>query len=203
MSGLTLYQLETDLEELIGGVEQVKPEEEDAFLARFAEALELTKEKRDRVHQFLSHCEAMAQAAEDEAERLRLRAAMFGAAKRRVEAVVVGVIERRGLDEKGRYSKLEGNNVTMSVAKNPRRVEVLSESDIPDRYKVAKVEMRLDHFEALLSGLDIETFAKLEPLFTSKKVEVRLTDVKRDLDDEGAGVPGATLSKRTLRLVRK
>lgn len=203
MSTLTLYQMEADLEELIGGVEQVKPEEEEAFLARFAEALELTKDKRDRVHQFLTHCESMAQSAEDEAERLRSRAHMFEIAKKRVEGVVVGVIERKGVDEKGKYQKLEGNNVTMTVAKNPRKVEMLNETAVPDRYKVAKVEMRLDHFEALLSGLDIETYAKLEPLFTSKKVEIRLADVKRDLDDEGAGVPGATLSRRTLRLVRK
>lgn len=203
MSGLTLYKLESDLEELISGVEQVKPEEEEAFLARFSEQLELTKEKRDRVHQFLTHCETMATAAEGEAERLRARAHMLEIAKRRVEAMVVGVIERRGLNEKGKYTTLEGNTVVMSVAKNPRKVEVLSETAIPDRYKVAKVEMRLDHFEALLSGLDIDTYAKLEPLFTAKKVEVRLTDVKRDLDEEGAGVPGATLSPRTLRLVRK
>lgn len=203
MSGLTLYKLESDLEELINGVEEVTPDQEEAFLARFAEALELTKEKRDRVHQFLTHCETMEQAAEDESERLRLRAQMFANARRRVEQMCVNVIVRRGVDAKGKYSKLEGDHVVMGVAKNPRKVELLGEDQIPDRYKVVKVEMRKDHFETLLSGLDIATLAVLEPLFTAKKVEVRLTDVKRDLDDKGEGVPGATLSNQSFRLTRK
>ena len=201
---LSLYEIEENLLALADSVETVAPEQEAQFIAEFQAAMEAAKDKRDRVHYFLDHCETMAEAAKREAARLTERAKRFAAAKDRVEKMVVPLVEMKGFDKKGKpIGKLEGTAVTFTIARKPRCLEIVSEAEIPDRYKNVTIEMRKDHFEALLSALDMEALAALEPLIQSKKVTVTAADVKKDLDDEGNGVPGAKLSTVQYRLVRK
>lgn len=201
---LSLYEIEENLLALADSVETVAPEQEAEFIAEFHAAMEAAKDKRDRVHYFLDHCETMAEAAKREAARLSERAKRFTAAKERVEKMVVPLIEMKGFDKKGKpVGKLEGTAVTFTLARKPRSLEIVNEAEVPDRYKNVTIEMRKDHFEVLMGALDMPSLATLEPLIQAKKVTVSASDVKKDLDDEGNGVPGAKLSTVQYRVVRK
>ncbi len=57
---------------------------------------------------------------------------MFDAVAERVEQYVVRVIKDQGADSKGKYRKLEGNALTLSLRKCPVSVDITDEVAVPE-----------------------------------------------------------------------
>jgi hypothetical protein len=106
-----MWDLETDLAALADNVETVEPKQEQQFLEDFRQALVAVKEKRDRVASFLAYCEAMAEMASQEIARLQKRRDFFTRTVERLEGYVELILRNLGKDAKGKWTKLEGNNV--------------------------------------------------------------------------------------------
>lgn len=83
-------------------------------------------EKRDRIAWFLLECETRAEGFAREIHRMQRRQKALENAAERLRGYVVSVMETFGA------KKLEGTVSTLSLAKNPDRVQV--DGDVPEEY---------------------------------------------------------------------
>lgn len=152
----SLYELEQDLQSFLDTEDLVSPEQEQVFRAELASAIQASVEKRDRVGQFIRHCELQARNCDEEIKRLQSRKRTFDNAEKRVRGYVQSVIESLALATNGKTQKLEGKIVTFSLRAKPPSVEITDESAIPVEYKhitftVSKTLVK----EALEQGTDV------------------------------------------------
>ena len=57
-SPITLYQIEEQLQALFDSAELVAPEQETEFMAELSKAIEKAVDKRQRVAEFIAHCQS-------------------------------------------------------------------------------------------------------------------------------------------------
>jgi hypothetical protein len=196
-----LYDIEAHLAALVETAELVQADQELAFIADLRHAITTAIDKRDRVGQFLVHCESQAKLAEQEIKRLRERKAVYERAAENMEAYVVRIIEDLGQDDKKRYRKLEGRTVTFAIAKCPPSVEITDEEQIPAEYKRLQLTLPAAVWEALLDNMDLEERAHILAQVTRSECEVMKTPLKEALA-KGDAVAGARLltGKHSLRV---
>lgn len=185
----TLYAVESDLAALLECVETVEPAQEQEFLTALGAALESAKDKRDRVAQYMAHCESQVELAKAEMDRLRERRASFETQLEKLKTYVARVMDEAGV------RKLEGNSVTFSLRKNPASVEVLDEEAVPASYKTATLTMSGELVDCVLDALDIDAQVKLAWSCDKRAIKSAL--------DGGADVPGAAIAPDKFALVRK
>ena len=222
---VTLIEVEEHLKALLDTEALVTPEDEAEFKAELAHALRNAVEKRDRVAQFLIHCDSQIDLAAAEIARLQRRRDAFEKAADRLKAYVVSAIEAMGTDAKGKYRKLEGHTATLGIQRNPPSTDIEDEAKVPLEYKDASISARCpaDRWVAAVAELErlwkvalrrdgdvhpdigkISDDAKqvmsliLDP--HNVKHSVRKADVKKAID-AGAEVPGADVSTGAFRLV--
>lgn len=201
-TGMTLYEMEDQLVAMSDTVEGVPLELEEQFLTEFAALLQSTADKRDRVGQFIGHLEAQVVFAEKEIKRLQERKRLLQAALDRIQDYVVMVIQHLGTDPKGKYKKLEGNSVVLSVRKCPESVEILDETQIPLDYATYKVSLPATLWEPVLDNLDFELRAELLEACREPDVTYSKTAIKAAIDAK-AEVPGVRIISDKYSLVRK
>lgn len=209
---LSLYEIEHDLLALLDSEALVKPEDEETFRVELAAKMKASVAKRDRVYQFIQHCETLRDAAKVESKRLAERAKLFERVQDRVEKYIVRVIADQGQDEKGKYPKLECNLATFSVRQNPASVAILDEGAIPTRYKsitlTVPYDVWLDHlrvhnelreFFKPEDATGMTPKSKLETAIKRSDVTVDKSAIKKDLE-AGNDVNGADLRYGDLAL---
>jgi hypothetical protein len=187
-----LYVIEDWLAALIETAELVPPDREEEFRAELTRALETAVEKRDRVHQFLVHCETQAGLAKAEIDRLKQRKEMFERVAARTEEYIVATIESLGKDAKGKPRKLEGKTVTLQLHACPATVEITDETAVPAEHKTITVKMPAPVWEQVLDSLEIETRASVFEAVKSAEYTISKGSLKKALDAPG-DVPGAKL----------
>jgi len=199
---LTLYDCEDNVLALAESTETVTPEQQEQFLADFGAALLAAADKRDRVAHYLAHLEMQQAFAAQEIKRLIERKAWYERQQERLEGYVCHVIEAIGLDEKGRYRKLEGNVSTLSVRQCPDTVNITDEAAVPADYKTATVSLPAVLWEELIGSLDIDLNTKVLEAVKNPKLVISKTAVKKALDAKEP-VMGAEMAFGKLSLVRK
>jgi hypothetical protein len=211
-AALTLYQVEENLLALADTAELVEPDREEAFRIELEAALLSAADKRDRVAQFLAHLEAQIDFAEAEMKRLRDRKATMERLRERLEGYVVHVIQSLGKDVKGKWRKLEGNLVTLSIKACPASVNVRDETAVPADYKFVTVKLPQTLWDNVLAALELDladtlTFWAAEAAITVDKRRVKdaiVQAIERDETRTGdAVVPGAALVTDKYTLVRR
>ncbi len=195
-----LYDIEDHLAALIETAELVPAEQEAEFQQELARSIEAAVEKRDRVGQFLAHCEAQAALAKAEIERLRERKAIYERAVERVESYVVKTIECLGADTKGKYRKLEGRTVTLSIRGCPASADITNEAAVPAAYKTLTVKVPAAAWDQILDSLEVDLRLTILEQARVTDTSVSKTAVKAALES-GEQVAGARLitDKHSLR----
>lgn len=196
---LSLYQIEEHLNALDDTAELVSADQEKQFVAEFGAALLSAAEKRDRVAQFLAFLEHQQSFADAEIKRLQALKKHYAAVQGRLETYVIFTIESLGLDEKGKYRRLEGNTTVLSLQPCPPSVSVSDEASIPLEYKRANVQLPAALWDQILDSLDIDL--RTAALASAKvDVTVEKSTIKKAID-AGKDVPGTDLliGKHTLR----
>ena len=145
------------------------------------------QEKREKVAQFILHCEAQAEFAKAEAERIRARGKVFSNAAERVRAYVLGYILAQGADLKGKFQKLLGKTTSMSARSNPASVEILNEEEIPAKYKWVRVELPLEVWYQIVDQMPNETAT------ATKSMDIDRRAIKEAIG-RGEDVAGADLN---------
>src|SRR5947208_1845972 len=130
----TLFTVEDDLQALLNSEDMVTEEQLEQFKIELASKLRSAVEKRQRVGEFIRFCELMQSNCEAEMARLEALKKTYAAAQERSENFVIYTIEQLGRDARGRYPKLPGHTVTLSVAQKPDSVEILDAGSVPDRF---------------------------------------------------------------------
>ncbi|MGE5571101.1 MAG: siphovirus Gp157 family protein [Rhodospirillales bacterium] len=202
-TALTLYNIEEHLVALLDTAEMVEtPEQQEAIFAEIQQALVSAVEKRDRVNQFIVHCESQQTAIDAEIKRLRALKDNYARAADRMQEYIVRTIQALGTDEKGRYRKLEGKTCVFGLRACPPSVEIRNEGEIPADYKTLTITVPAKVWEELTDNLDIEERSKF--IGGVKKVECAIDKkaVKSAIDG-GATVPGADLAIGKFSLMRK
>jgi len=156
-----LYDLEMHLAALIDSVETVSAAQEEEFLADFANTHTATKEKRDRVGEFMAACEGQSALAAAEIERLEKRKALYDRAVARVEGYVSRIIREKGKGADGKWQKLEGNTHTFSLKGMPPHVEIVDEAAVPTKFKSVSVTLPALLWEEVCDSLDFDLRFKL------------------------------------------
>lgn len=203
--GETLYQIEDDLLALVETEGMVPEEREAEFQAVLYEQLRKAVTKRDRVGQFIRHCELMADNSKAEEKRLKERREMYEKASEKMREYVRKVIESLGRDEKGKFQKLEGKTVTLSLRNNPQQVKVLDESQIPEEYRRITVTLPLDVWRDLIHTAEPEEelMKEISKCLSDRdpRMDISKTAIKKALED-GEEVPGADLESSTSLVIR-
>jgi hypothetical protein len=214
---LTLYDLENNLTAFLDTAEGgVAPEQAAEFEKEFLLALEKTVEKRDRVAQFLAFCEAQQAFAVAEMERLAALKVSYWRAAERVKGYVTRVLEALGLDEKGRWRKLEGRTCLFTLCNNPVSVEITAEAEVPAEFKAVSITVSMHAWQRLLEAaatLEQNTddaewaaigrlAARMAEAAPKAVVSLHKREIKGILED-GGEVPGARLAIGNVTLVRK
>jgi len=201
-SSLTLYDLESNLQALADSAELVEPDQEQKFLAEFSAALLASKDKRDRVSQFISYMESQAELAAAEVKRLNARKAAYERLTEKLKAYVVHVIKSLGADAKGKYPNLEGNTSSFRIQKNPYSVEIIDESAVPSKFKTAIITIPLPLWDELLDALDMELSGRVLDGIRRPEIAVRNADVKAALKNNEE-VPGVRWAETSHHLRRE
>jgi hypothetical protein len=138
--------------------------------------------------------------AKFEIDRLRVRKTAFERALARVEVYVVETIEKLGVDDKGKYRRLEGKTTTFSIRGCPPSVEFTDEAAIPSEYKTLILKLPSVTWEQILDGLDIEQRASVLGQVKSPEVFVEKRPTKAAIDG-GVDVSGAgmVMGRHSLR----
>lgn len=201
--GLSLFELEDQIQAMIDtGEGGVPPELEQQFVTEFESLLKAAEEKRDRFHQFLAFLESQVDLADKEIDRLRERKATIQKWIERLEGIGVRVIQGLPKDKKGKYQRLMGTTVTLSIAKNPDSVDITDETQIDLEFQTFRISMPARLWEPILDQLDIDLRRELletiaQPDVTSSKTLIH------EAFDRGIDVAGARLITDKYRLVRK
>jgi hypothetical protein len=186
----TLYELEDHLSALLeSGDGGIAPELEGQYRADLAQALQKAVDKRDRVAQFIRHLEDVARFAAEEAKRLTERKQLFEHAAQRMRAYVKWTIESMGLDEQGKWKKLEGRSTTFTLRKLPDILQVDDEAAIPAEFKSLLIEVPAAawerHIAACVDKGILDAIIRTEVKLDRRGLLARLK--------EGAELPGADI----------
>jgi hypothetical protein len=180
---LSLYRIEDDLAALLEtGSGGISPEFEQEYRSDLAQALQKAVDKRDRVGQFIRYLEDQARFAAEEAKRLTERKQFFERAAERMRAYVKWTIESMGLDEQGKWRKLEGRSTTFVLRKLPDILQV-DDAAIPADYKTLVITVPAAAWQRHL-----EACSDRAEIFAA----ITATEVKLDR----RGPPGAAEGRR-------
>ena len=167
---LTLYAAEEYLAELLETEGAVAEEQQEAFDLELSRSLAAAQDKREAVARFILQCEAQAEFAKSESDRIRARGKVFERAADRVREYVLGYILAQGVDHKGKFPKLAGKTTIMSARSNPPSVEIIDAEEVPARFKTVKVEMRLEQWYQLVEAHPDETAGALQSIDIDKRM---------------------------------
>ena len=201
----TLFTIEDDLQALLNSEELVNEEQFEQFKIELAGKLRSAVDKRQRLGEFIRFCELMQSNCEAEINRLEALKKTYAAAQERCEDFVVYTIEQLGTDTGGRYPKLAGHTVALSVARNPESVEIVDPKAIPDRFRSVEIKLPMDAWKRVLACFDSrkdpegqETAAALHSADKGAIRSISKTAVREHLKS-GLEVPGADLKIGGLR----
>ncbi len=202
----SLFDLEQNLESLFDTEAFVTDEQEAEFRLELSSALEASIEKRDRVGQFIRHCQMQQQNCEDEMDRLQARRKSFAAAEERMRKYVHAVITSLGRDSKGKTKKLEGKTITFSLRPTPGSVEISDAEAVPDDYKKVTVTLPADTWTLLCDEMRDDDndplWFEMQRANERASKTISKTAVKQAID-AGVEVPGADLTIGGYSLVVK
>jgi hypothetical protein len=188
---LSLYRIEDDLAALLEtGAGGISPEFEQEYRSDLAQALQKAVDKRDRVGQFIRYLEDQARFASEEAKRLTERKQLFERAAERMRAYVKWTIESMGLDEQGKWRKLEGRSTTFVLRKLPDILQVDDEAAIPAEFKTLVITVPAVAWQQHLEACSDRPEILAAIIHTDVKLDRRglLARLK-----EGAELPGADI----------
>lgn len=148
-----LYQIETELQALVDSAETVTPEMAEQYGLELQAALQSSITKRQRVGEFLRHCEAHEDACDREIDRLKALKGQYSKARERVEEFVIRTVLTIGPDEKGKLKVLEGETVKLAVKGTPEAVVIDEGADIPSEFETVTITMPGNTWQALLDDL--------------------------------------------------
>lgn len=202
-TALTLYEIEDHLVALVDTAEGgVAPEQEEEIFQEIQKALTQAVEKRDRVAQFLAHCENQVGFVDAEIKRLQALKKTFVKAQERMENYVIRTIQALGTDEKGRYRKLEGRTTVFSLRACPPSVEVKNEGDIPAEYKTLTITIPATAWERFVDSVDLDERCAFLGAVKKSECAVDKKGIKTAIDS-GTPVPGADVAIGKFSLARK
>jgi hypothetical protein len=194
-----VYQIESDLMALVESAETVTELQREAYALELRAALARSIAKRQRVGEFLAHCEAQEEACGAEIDRLTVLRQRYAKARERVQGMVVAIILDRGKDKRGKWPVLEGSTVTLGIASTPPAVRIEDGAEIPAALQTVRVTMQADNWDRIVGALPDEVLG-----FAGDVSETRTPDkvaIKAALQ-AGAEIPGVSLTGG-YRMVRK
>jgi len=195
----SLYEIESDLMALVESAETVTDEQRETYALELRAALANSIAKRQRVGEFLAHCEAQEEACSAEIDRLTALRHRYAKARERVQGMVVAIILERGHDERGKWAVLEGQTMTLGIASTPPAVRIEDGAEVPAALQTVTVEMPADNWERIVAALPDEVLG-----FAGDVSETRTPDrtaIKAALK-AGAEIAGVSLTGG-YRMVRK
>lgn len=142
------------------------PEQLAECQAEIAEYVEAELRKVDGICSYLAHCEAQAEAAGAEIERLEARKRSAAKRAERLSGYILQVMEALGKE------KLEGRVSTLALRGCPASVRIVNEGELPAEYVRERVERAPDKVaikQAIASGREVAGAV----LLTGKKRLVR------------------------------
>jgi hypothetical protein len=197
----TLYELEDTLRAFANTIALAEePPVRQLILDEIGQAVQKTKEKRDRVVAFLRHCEHQQKFAEAEIERIQKRKEVIARVREELECYLVQVIDQFARPDQRGIKRLEGNLSSMRIQKNPDSVLVTDEHLLPVAWKDIVLTMPAHVWEALLQRLATDERA----LFVRKVKKSEFKPDKKAIANElkrGTEISGADLKFGDLRLV--
>ncbi len=194
----SLFDIEDDYAALLNTDDLVEPQDQEQFKQELAHALKTAVDKRERFGQFILTAERRRDALKAEAKRLMDQAAMYDRAAERAREYGANVIESFGQDAKGKYRKLEGNTVVLSLRAGSSRVEFTDEAAVPSDYKALEITVSAkaweEHIEACYGAHfeDVDELVKITDQIKHVEVIISKPAVKQAIDS-GHDVPGADL----------
>jgi hypothetical protein len=147
----SLYDLEGNLQALLDTEAFVSDDQRTIFNAELEHAIATTVAKRDRCGEFLKHCEAQAEFAKAESDRLRKRAEVFTHAAERMRGYIRNVIQVLGQDAKGKFKRLEGEKFTFSLRKGIESVHIDPAADVPEDFRNVTITLPATAIQTLLA----------------------------------------------------
>ena len=197
----TLYDLEDTLQAFANTIAlSEEPTVRQLILEEIGQAMQKTKEKRDRVVAFLRHCEQQQKFADAEIERIQKRKEVIARVCEELECYLVQVIDQFARADQRGIKRLEGNFSSMRIQKNPDSVLITDEHLLPVAWKDIVLTMPAHVWEALLQRLPTDERA----LFVRKVKKSEFKPDKKAIGNElkkAVEIPGADLKFGDLRLV--
>jgi hypothetical protein len=184
---------------LVESAETVSELQREAYALELRAALANSIAKRQRVGEFLAHCEAQEEACSAEIDRLTALRHRYAKARERVQGMVVSIILERGQDKRGKWAVLEGQTMTLGIASTPPAVRIQEGAEIPPALQTVTVKMPADNWDRIVESLPDEVLG-----FAGDVLETRTPDktaIKAALK-AGAEIPGVSLTGG-YRMVRK
>ncbi len=203
MSAVTLYALEENLVALLDTVDMVEDPAQQEAIARDIVAAHLAAvEKRDKVAQFIAHCEIQQAGIDAEIKRLQNLKQTYSKTQERVEGYVTRTILDLGKDEKGKYRKLEGKTAVFSVKSCPASVDIKDDAVVPSSLKTLALTVPAEAWQEFVDSADIDERSKFMASIKKCDIAVDKRAVKAALES-GDAIPGVALVTDKYSLQRR
>ena len=197
----TLYELEDTLQAFANTIALAEePAVRQQILDEIGHALRKAKDKRDRVVEFLRHCEQQQKFADAEIERIQKRKGVIARVCEELTCYLVQVIDQFAIPDQRGIKRLEGNLSSMRIQKNPDSVLITDEQALPVAWKDVLLTMPAHVWEALLQRLATDERALFEQKVKKREFKPDKKAICNELKN-GAEIPGADLKFGDLRLV--
>jgi hypothetical protein len=197
----TLYELEDTLQAFANTMALAEePPVREQILDEIGHALRKTKDKRDRVVEFLRHCEQQQKFADAEIERIQERKRVIARVCEELTCYLVQVIDQFAIPDRRGIKRLEGNLSSMRIQKNPDSVLITDEQTLPVAWKDIVLTMPAHVWEALLQRLTKDERALFEQKVKKREFKPDKKAIANELKN-GVEIPGADLKFGDLRLV--
>jgi hypothetical protein len=201
---MTLYEIEDGFQALVNSEDLVTPEQQEEYRLQLAEKLKTAIDKRQHVGEFIRYCELMQSNCDAEIERIQKLERSYASAEERAREYVVFTIESLGPDRNGKYPKLAGRTLTLSVQRNPESVLIENEELVPEEYRSITLTLPLQIWSRVLAAFQAgdpctqRVARHLKAAAERCTVNVDKTAIKHAIQS-GQKVPGADLTIGRLR----
>jgi hypothetical protein len=200
----TLYEIEDGFQALVDSEDLVTPEQQEQYRLELVQKLETAVDKRQHMGEFIRYCELMQENCDKEIERIQKLKRTYAAAEERARDYVVFTIESLGPDQNGKYPRLAGRTLTLSVQRNPESVLIENEELVPEEYRSITLTLPLDIWSKVLAAFQAgdpctrRVARHLKAAAERCTVNIDKAAIKHAIQS-GQQVPGADLAIGRLR----
>jgi hypothetical protein len=172
---LSLFDIDSQMHELLAAWQESSPDQVEARTAELREYVDEVIRSVDPIRRYIRFCDSAEAEAREEAARQAERARMWGARRDRLKAFVLEFMQQWGWSHR-KPRKFESPTGSLSLRPNggQQALTITDAALVPDEYKRVRVSMPLPAWRMLLQRAGYEPDSEFETEVSNERIRAAL-----------------------------